>query len=206
MQQQSHGRGRDPDVSTIPDQDEIGDAAGEDSSLTKDEVFEVLYNRRRREVLSYMRETDGTATVSDLAEQIAAKENDTAVQQLSSYERKRVYVGLYQNHLPMMDEVGVVAYDKNRGTVKLRSSITELEPYLDDTPDSENNHVKVVGAVALSSLLLLAVLDIGVFAAGADLLWTVIGVTGFFLLTLYDEPISLRTVSELQNSGEVNAD
>lgn len=199
MQEQSHasGQGRDPEASATSDQDIAEDATDGERSLTKDEVFEVLYNRRRREVLAYVRDNDGTATVSDLAEEIAAKENDTTVQQLSSYERKRVYVGLYQNHLPMMDEVGVVEYDKNRGTVKLRDCITELEPYLDDSPDSNISHVKVVGAVALSGLLLLGVLDVGLFAAGTDLLWTVLGVTGFFVLTLYDEYDHLWTEREL---------
>jgi hypothetical protein len=188
MQEQTHdGRGRDPDVSAILEDDKSENETEADSSLTKDDVFEVLYNRRRREVLSYMREHDGTTSVSDLAEYIAAKENDTTVQQLSSYDRKRVYVGLYQNHLPMMDDVGVVEYDKNRGTVEFRDCATELEPYLDDTVDSNISHVKVLGASFLAVLVLLSVLNVGFFGASSDLLWTILGVAGLLILTIYDE-------------------
>jgi len=43
---------------------------------------------------------------------------DSAPEKLTSRERKRVYVGLYQCHLPKMDGVGVIEFDKNRGTIE----------------------------------------------------------------------------------------
>lgn len=154
--------------------------------LSDDDIFEVLYNRRRRDVIRYLREQGGASTVSDLAEHIAAKENDITVQQLSSYERKRVYVGLYQNHLPMMDKTGVVEYDDNRGTVRLRETVKQLEPYLGDVGATDRSRAVIGSAALLAAVVLLGVLDVGTFAAMPDPMWLVFGAVGLLGLTVFD--------------------
>jgi hypothetical protein len=98
--------------------------------LTKDVLFEILKNQRRREALSFLRERDGRTTLSDMAEHIAAKENDTTVAQLTSSQRKRVYIGLYQCHLPKMDSAGIIDFEKNRGTIELLPAAEQLDPFL----------------------------------------------------------------------------
>lgn len=100
--------------------------------FSKDVLFDILQNQRRRAALSYLRRTGGTATLSDMAEAIAAAENDVPVDALSSSQRKRVYISLYQCHLPRMATEGIVDYDKNRGVVELRSVALQFDPYLDD--------------------------------------------------------------------------
>lgn len=99
--------------------------------LSIDKTYELLKNRRRRDVLEYLRAHDGEVTLSDLAEHIAAWENSIEVSQLSSAQRKRVYIGLYQAHLPKMDSTGVIDFDKSRGTVVLREEAKQLFPYCD---------------------------------------------------------------------------
>jgi len=101
------------------------------SKLSLDKMYELLKNRRRRDVLAYLRTHDGEGTLSDIAEQIAAWENSIEVSQLSSTQRKRVYIGLYQAHLPKMDSARVIDFDKNRGTVVLREEANQLFPYCD---------------------------------------------------------------------------
>ncbi len=100
------------------------------STLSKDEMFELLKNQRRRDALRYLRE-DGESTLSDLAERIAAKENDIEVVELSSAQRKRVYIGLYQCHLPKLDDAGVVDFEKHRGDVERLDAAAQLDSYLD---------------------------------------------------------------------------
>ncbi|RKD97347.1 DUF7344 domain-containing protein [Halopiger aswanensis] len=113
--------------------DEIASSVGDDDdeSLSKDVIFELLKNRRRREVLTYLLEADDTVTLGELAEQIAAWENDTDVNALSSDQRKRVYVALYQTHLPKMDDAGIVEYDQDRGLISLSDNADLLMMYLD---------------------------------------------------------------------------
>ncbi|WP_276261521.1 DUF7344 domain-containing protein [Haloglomus litoreum] len=101
------------------------------ADLPLDQVFDVLRNERRRLVLRYLEESEGPHTIGELAEHIAAHENDKPIAQLSSDERKRAYVGLYQCHLPKMDSMGIVQFNKDRGRIALGPNHTLVEPYLD---------------------------------------------------------------------------
>ncbi|MFW5938924.1 MAG: DUF7344 domain-containing protein [Halolamina sp.] len=100
-------------------------------SLSLDVIFEILRNRRRQLVLEYLRECDETITIGELAEHIAAIENDTSVRQLNAQQRKRVYIGLYQCHLPKMDDVGVIDFNQSRGRIDPGEQIEPLYEYLD---------------------------------------------------------------------------
>ncbi|WP_336023564.1 DUF7344 domain-containing protein [Halobellus salinisoli] len=89
-----------------------------------DVIFDVLRNRRRRLVMQAVEECNGETTLSDLAEHIGGIENDKPPEALNAQERKRVYVGLYQCHLPKMHDAGAIEFDKDRGTVE-RGEVTE---------------------------------------------------------------------------------
>jgi len=124
----------------------------EPEALPIDRVFELLKNQRRREVLRYLETSDEeTVSLSDLAEHIAAIENDTTVQAISSSERKRVYVGLYQCHLPKMDDMNVVAFDQNRGTIELGPNAEQLEEFLDINDENEHNWPRYYAGLAVGS-------------------------------------------------------
>ncbi len=137
--------------------EEITSVTEEDrESLSKDVIFELLKNRRRREVLQYLLESEETVTLGELAEQIAAWENDIDVAALSSDQRKRVYVALYQTHLPKMDDAGIIEYDQDRGLIDLSDNADLLVMYLDtdahrtDRWDRWYALVSVVGVVAVT--------------------------------------------------------
>jgi len=117
-----------------PQEDSPDNATEEE--LDRDEIFHVLQCRRRRLVLKYLQEYDGDepASMSDIAEHIAAHENDTTVDALRSQERQRVYIALYQSHLPKMDKIGVIEYEQYRGEVKPTEMTQEFERYLFDEP------------------------------------------------------------------------
>jgi len=107
------------------------DGAAVVEEIPLDVTFEILKNERRRLVLEYAREAEETVTIGELAEHIAAIENDTTVQQLNAQQRKRVYIGLYQCHLPKMDDAGVLSFNQNRGLVDLEPAARRLYAYLD---------------------------------------------------------------------------
>lgn len=81
-----------------------------------DEVFDVIANSRRRLVIHRLARDDGKATTRELAEYVAAVENNTDAENLSSQERKRVYIGLYQTHIPAMADAGII--ECNGHTIK----------------------------------------------------------------------------------------
>jgi len=98
---------------------------------SQDELFDVLSNRRRRYAVHALEREHGPVELGDVAEQVAAWEYDVDVEQVSYDERKRVYTALQQSHLPMMDDAGVVEFDKNRGTVEATPALEDVEVYMD---------------------------------------------------------------------------
>lgn len=101
------------------------------SNLSTEDIYGVLSNRRRRYAIHYLKQTDGPIDVSTLAEQVAAWENDKSPAELSSQERKRVYISLYQSHLPTLEKRGLVEYDEDRGIVELTEPIANAQIYLE---------------------------------------------------------------------------
>ena len=175
------------DVSNL---DGIGSTSREGGSeLSKGEIFDLLKNQRRRTVIRFLRENDGYAELNDLAEYIAAKENDIDVRQLSSDQRKRVYIGLYQCHLPKMDSLGVIDYNKDRGTIELQASVTQLLEYMDLNEDdseepSESERPWTIPAVAGSIVAIVAIGSLGLGPLGAvpAAAWTVVSLLGILAI------------------------
>jgi hypothetical protein len=104
---------------------------GKSANLSTEDVYEILSNRRRRYAIHYLKQTDGPVDISTLAEKVAAWENGKSVSELDSQERKRVYISLYQSHLPTLEKRGLVTYDDDRGIVELTDSIADAEVYLE---------------------------------------------------------------------------
>ena len=106
----------------------------EDDSLSRDEIFEVLSNRRRRYALhSLQQDQDNRAELGEMSKQIAAWETNQSHANVSPQERKRVYTSLQQFHLPKMDEKGIVRFDTGDGVVELDEAAEDLDIYLEVT-------------------------------------------------------------------------
>lgn len=103
-----------------------------DADLSTDQTFHLLQTRRRRDALWYLKQHDGPVEMSDMAEQVAAWEYDTTVPELHSNQRQRVYIGLYQTHLPKLDKAGVIDYNQSRGIVERTPLANEFDAYLDE--------------------------------------------------------------------------
>ena len=101
------------------------------AELDEDQIYHLLQNERRRNVLRYLHDVDGQVSMRDIAEQVAAWENNCTVQAITSDERQRVYIPLYQSHLPKLDEEGIIEYNKSRGTVEKTQMADVLYDYLE---------------------------------------------------------------------------
>jgi hypothetical protein len=184
---ESEAESAGPDVSNLDGIGSTSRAGG--SELSKGEIFDLLKNRRRRTVIRFLREHDGYTELNDLAEYIAAKENDIEVRQLSSDQRKRVYIGLYQCHLPKMDSLGVIDYDKDRGTIEMQASVSQLLEYMDldrdaseETAESPREWAVPAVAAAVVAVVTLGTLGLGPLAAVPAVAWTVVSVVGILTI------------------------
>jgi hypothetical protein len=121
--------------------------------IDENEVYDVLRNERRREVLRRLAAADGTSTIGDLADGIAAAEADESPP--PSDVRQSVYVSLHQTHLPKLDNLDVVRYDRDdRGVELLARGRTILERMeVDDDSDPSRAAVAVLIPAVLGLLV-----------------------------------------------------
>jgi len=126
------------------------------TELTRDRIFEILSSPRRRYVLYFLRTEPNPIQLTELAEHVAAWENDTTTEELSTQQRKRVYVSLYQTHLPKLAEVGLVNYDEESGDVSIAAKASEIDPLLCEQRSQPAWYIYYFGLALLSTLLVVA--------------------------------------------------
>lgn len=147
------------------DDNNEGDLDSENDTFPKDEIFHLLQNERRRLVLEYLRQTEGAVRMRDVAEQVAAWEHETTVEELTSTQRQRVYIPLYQSHLSKLDKAGIIEYQQNRGIVERKPLADQVDRYLQVDPVSDSGSEKdseetnwddsYIGATVLCYVILL---------------------------------------------------
>lgn len=134
--------------------DEVDD---ERPSLSIDEMLELLKNERRRIVLKYLVNQEEQTVLGDLADHVTAVENDVDVQEITSNQRKRVYVSLYQFHLPKMNDMGVIEYKQKRGTISLTEQGKKLYSQHEERHSPSRDWYRayfVLAGIGLSAVLL----------------------------------------------------
>ena len=139
---------------------ESNGAAGE---VSREDVFEMLSNRRRRYVFHFLKHEDREVYVRELADRIAAWENGKDADAITAQERKRVKTALQQHHLPKMEDVGFVEYDSRRGAVALADPVSDLEVYLDVVPSLEVPWGLYYLGLAVVGLVGIAGIGLGVY-------------------------------------------
>ncbi len=98
--------------------------------LTQAELFDVFSNARRRWTVRYLR-GHGSCELSELVKQVAAWENGVEPEEITRTQRRRVYISLYQTHLPMLEEHEIVDWDPEEHTIELLADERTFRPYLD---------------------------------------------------------------------------
>ncbi|WP_435155658.1 DUF7344 domain-containing protein [Haladaptatus sp. DFWS20] len=116
---------------TTVDEKDSGD------TVSRDEIFHILRNRRRRYAIHYLKQHDGSVSIGELADQVTAWEHGITPEAITSQQRKRIYNSLQQTHLPKLARTGFVEYDSARGTVELKERAVRLDMYLEIVPERD---------------------------------------------------------------------
>lgn len=154
--------------------------ANSKTELSQDVVYDILSSPRRRYVLYYLRTVDEPVEITELAKQVAAWENDTAVEDVTDQQHKRVYVSLYQTHIPRLESTQIVDYDKDTGKVALTVGETDIDDYLDHSEDQIPWQLIYLSLAVASALLVgLALSNIWIFSTVTMTTATVIMVVAF---------------------------
>jgi len=90
---------------------DIASAKTVSTDLTESERHRLLGDERRRIVLDVLRTRSTPVSLSALAMDVARRESDAGAPDESSLTR--VEISLHHCHLPLMDDLGVLAYDRD---------------------------------------------------------------------------------------------
>ncbi|WP_327050783.1 DUF7344 domain-containing protein [Halomicrococcus gelatinilyticus] len=145
----------------------------ESDTPSRDVIFQVLGNQRRRYALHYLKHYENPAEIGTLATQVAAWENEVPASDVTSQQRKRVYNTLQQAHLPKLNETGFVEYDAAHGLVELTDRAGGLDVYLELEPENSlpwSEYYLVLGGTGLA-LTTAAWLDAGPLGAVPPAIW-----------------------------------
>lgn len=132
--------------------------------LTNDEIFHLLSNSRRRYLLYYLERRGGSAELRDLARLIAADENETTSADVSSDAIRRVYISLYQLHVPNLEEYGIIEYDEETTIVSMTDRVDEM---FDLFATEEDRWPLYYVAIALGGALVLGSITLDVLSVSA---------------------------------------
>jgi hypothetical protein len=149
------------------------------------DVYEALSNRRRRFALHHLKQLDGDQPVdiSTISTQVAAWENGSDPEQLGYADRKNVHTSLYQFHVPKMDDLGLVNYDRNRGTVELTQYGRDVDVYLEAVYDREipwSTYFLMLSGV-MTGVAVAAWADAPLFDHVSDASWTLFVAVTFLI-------------------------
>ena len=154
----------------------MGKARTTTDRLSKGEIFEVLRNQRRRYVLQYLKQDGSPVELGDLAQQVAAWEYETTLEEVTPEQRKRVYTTLQQTHLPKMDKAGILTFDSDAGVIEPADLLGDVSIYLEIVPGSEFAWRELYLSLGATSCALVAALWIGIYPLTilSDLAWAAI--------------------------------
>ncbi|WP_049888782.1 DUF7344 domain-containing protein [Natronococcus occultus] len=77
-----------------------------------------LSHRRRRAVLGCV-EQHNVVTLADLADELAVQEHGTPIDEIPADAVTELYLELYHNHVPVLADAGLVAYDQEGDLVAI---------------------------------------------------------------------------------------
>lgn len=152
-------------------------------SIPKSDIHQVLSNRRRQNTIQILRDSDNPVAVRDLAERIAIRESGH--QPPPDNIQQSVYVSLNQTHLPKLEEIDVVGFDRDERIVWLGNKAQPIISFM----EIENRNFSGVPYLLISIVGLFAVGTATIGFSRTDQSVVVVLASGLlmliFLLSLY---------------------
>ena len=113
------------------------------------DIFGVLQNDRRRNVLQILNENGGQSLRS-ISEDIARIEAGS--KEPASNLRKSIYISLHQTHLPKMEQLGIISYDREKDLVKLLPAARDFNFYLETVNRTLNRNTEMNSSKDMDTL------------------------------------------------------
>ena len=98
-------------------------------------LFLALSHVHRRRVLQCLWKHGTELTLADVAEEVTAKEAETSLQHIQPETVTRTYLSLYHQHIPQLEEAGLVSYEQENDLVVATSDRETVRSAVDSFLD-----------------------------------------------------------------------
>lgn len=141
-------------------------------SIPETKIHYLLSNPRRRHTIQYLEDNRGPVTVRELSEAIA--EIETGESPPPRDVRETVYISLHQNHLPALDDQGVIEYDRDRKEIIPLPRTRDIRLHMEVVTKYGITWAEFYRYLGILGLLVTvaALTDVPLFSELAPLLWT----------------------------------
>lgn len=167
------------------------------TELSKDELFRILSSSRRRYIIFFLHEEGESVSLNELATRIAAEENDRPVEEVTDSERQRVYISLYQTHLPKLEEADIIEYDEDERMVTLSPETIQRGFFWTVSTDTRRWYRYYAGLAVIAWLAIA-----GAWAGVPSLSWSLVALFVAFALVVL---VALQFVETRRRSPEEEA-
>lgn len=148
-------------------------------------IHDVLRNDRRRLTLQYLKRRLEPVEVRELSEHIA--ELEVGESPPPRDVRQSVYNTLSQTHLPKLEDLGFVEFDRDRKVVSLRETAREVDIYMNVVTPlgiTWESYYRSLGVLGLVTVVA-ADTDVAFFAGVDSLLLATLFLSAFVVSTSY---------------------
>ena len=148
-------------------------------------IHDVLRNDRRRLTLQYLKQRLRPVEVGELSDHIAEREVGESPPPRDC--RQSVYNALNQTHLPKLEELGFVDFDRDEKIVSLRETAREIDVYMNVVTPlgiTWESYYRGLGVLGLISVVA-ADTNVAFFAGVESLLVATVFLFAFVISTSY---------------------
>ena len=160
------------------------------AEVNKDLIFEILSSARRRRLLYHLYNRNGVATLRELAYDVAVDETGEPVE---DEVEKRLYISLYQTHIPKLEDAGIIEYDSETREVRMTKEIYQIRNVLESEQIGEERAwVRYYALVAILGLGLSVLITLGVLELSAALVAGVLALLFLILAMVHYYDVNFR--------------
>lgn len=127
---------RERRVRNLQVDDNFSSFPGQEGSVPADRVLSAVANEHRRAVLESLRSaSENTLDCDTLVDHVADRVRDADGERVSDEHRRRVQIELHHNHLPKLEEVQLIDYERETDHIQFaggelaRELLTLVESY-----------------------------------------------------------------------------
>jgi len=164
-------------------------------------VYTILANERRRRALEQLGSVGGVVTVHELSALVAGHERPARARRRSAVAS--VYTSLVQTHLPKLEELGVIEYDRETQTIEVSRHARDVALYTEVVASAGVTWSELYRALGVVSLtvLLAALLGVPLVSAIDPVLLTSLALALFAAASAYQLWINRFSVLRQLRAG-----